>query len=103
MKKTTFAAALLATLSVSAFSQSHYVRPHVTRDGTYVEGHYQSNPDSSRMNNYSTQGNVNPYTGQQGTVNPYAPSQQPGYLAPMQPIQPLQPNTSWPNPYAPKH
>jgi hypothetical protein len=59
---------------------SHYVRPHVNRDGTYVEGHRQTNPDGNRMNNWSTQGNYNPYTGQAGTVDPYrqpAPSAYP--------------------------
>ena len=69
MKKTA-AALMLAALCGSALAQSHYVRPHVTQNGTYVEGHYRSNPDSSRTNNYSSQGNLNPYTGQQGTVNP---------------------------------
>jgi hypothetical protein len=29
-------------------------------------------PDGKRLNNWGTQGNVNPYTGQRGTVNPYA-------------------------------
>lgn len=92
--KTTLAAVLMAALVVPAFAQSsHYVRPHVTRNGDYVEGHYQSNPDSTRLNNYSTQGNINPYTGQADTVNPYA---QPNFgsvrpVQPMQPIQPLQP------------
>lgn len=87
----------LALLASGALAQSgHYVRPHVTKNGTYVEGHYRSNPDGNRLNNYGTQGNLNPYTGQQGTVNPYAPSQQPGYVAPMQPLQPYQP---YRNPY----
>lgn len=64
-------AVLLAVASSGALAQSHYVRPHVTRDGTFVQGHMQTNPDSSRLNNWSSQGNVNPYTGQMGTVNPY--------------------------------
>lgn len=64
-------AALLAVASTCAFAQSHYVRPHVRSDGTYVQGHMQTNPDSSRSNNWSSQGNVNPYTGAMGTVNPY--------------------------------
>lgn len=38
--------------------------------GTYVPPHYKTSPDSSKFNNYSTKGNINPYTGKKGTVNP---------------------------------
>lgn len=48
-----------------------YVQPHIRSDGTYVQGYHRTAPDSNPFNNYSTQGNVNPYTGQPGTVNPY--------------------------------
>lgn len=64
-------ATLLVTLAVPAFAADHYVRPHVDRNGNLTEGHMQTNPNSSRMDNYGTQGNANPYTGQAGTVNPY--------------------------------
>jgi hypothetical protein len=50
---------------------SVYVRPYVRSDGAYVPGHYRSAPDGNPYNNWSTQGNVNPYTGQLGTVDPY--------------------------------
>lgn len=82
MKIATFFVALCA-LSVSAIAQT-YVKPHVRKDGTYVEGHYRSKPDSNPYNNYSSQGNTNPYTGQSGSVNPYStPSYQaPTYQAP---------------------
>ena len=82
--KTTLLALALAALTVPALAQSqHYVQPHVTRNGTFVQGHMQTNPDSNPYNNYSTQGNVNPYTGQQGTVDPYQQQQrQPTYQAP---------------------
>jgi hypothetical protein len=74
--------AMAAALSCAAFAQGqHYVAPHMTRNGTFVEGHFQTNPDSSLQNNWSTQGNVNPYTGQAGTVNPYQ-YQQPSYPQP---------------------
>lgn len=70
--RATLSALLLAGVSVSAAAQSdHYVRPHVDKNGNFVQGHMQTNPDGNRMNNWSTQGNVNPYTGQPGTVNPY--------------------------------
>ena len=46
---------------------SHSVRPHITRDGVYVPGHRQTNPNSSRYDNWSTKGNTNPYTGKPGS------------------------------------
>jgi hypothetical protein len=48
----------------------HYVQPHTRRDGTAVQGHYQTNPDDSFWNNYSSKGNVNPHTGQSGNRLP---------------------------------
>jgi hypothetical protein len=70
----------------TAAQSSHYVKPHVTRNGTYVEGHQQTNPDSSRLNNWSSQGNINPYTGQAGTVDPFSqPQQRQQQYAPQQP------------------
>ncbi|MCE1235174.1 MAG: hypothetical protein LWW93_02335 [Hyphomicrobiales bacterium] len=48
-------------------SSSHYVRPYVTSRGTVVQGHQQTNPNHTRADNWSTKGNVNPYTGKPGT------------------------------------
>lgn len=70
--RTTLAAILLAALSASAVAQT-YVRPHVRSDGTYVEGHMRSSPNNTRIDNWSTQGNTNPYTGSTGTASPYNP------------------------------
>jgi hypothetical protein len=66
-------ARIIAIISVvsSAHAQTA-VHGYVRKDGTYVQPHYKTAPDNSRFNNYSTQGNYNPYTGQNGTVNPYA-------------------------------
>lgn len=44
-----------------------YVRPHITKKGTIVQPHYQTHKDKTKLNNYSTKGNVNPYTGKKGT------------------------------------
>jgi hypothetical protein len=68
----------------SAFAKDVFVQPHIRSDGTVVQGHYRSAPDSTPFNNYSTQGNTNPYTGQQGTVNPYQ-QYQPAHVAPVYP------------------
>jgi hypothetical protein len=75
---------LAALVVVSAFADE-YVQGYVRRDGTYVQPHFRSAPDSNPFNNYSTQGNTNPYTGQTGTVNPYQ-QPQPVYQMP-QPYQ----------------
>lgn len=42
---------------------------------TYVQGHHRTSADSKPNNNYSTKGNVNPYTGEKGYVNPYGSQQ----------------------------
>lgn len=96
-------AALLVLASGAAVAQT-YVAPHVRRDGTFVEGHWRSAPDGNHFNNYSAQGNVNPFTGQQGSVA--APFPYGGFpqLQPVQPLQPPQlmqpvPALTWPNPY----
>jgi hypothetical protein len=54
--------------SISALSKDVYVKPYTRSDGTHVKGHYRSAPDSTINNNFSTQGNVNPYTGKKGWV-----------------------------------
>lgn len=35
-------------------------------DGTYVQGYYCSDPNSTVTDNYSYKGNTNPHTGQEG-------------------------------------
>lgn len=64
-------AMLFALVSSHAFADD-YVRGHIKRDGTYVAPHMRSNADPTPLNNYSTRGNYNPYTGQKGYVDPYA-------------------------------
>lgn len=45
----------------SAFADT-YVRGYHRKDGTYVEPHYRTNPDSRKDNNYSN-GAYNPHKG----------------------------------------
>ena len=47
------------------------VKPHVTKQGIYKPPSYRTSPNSTKMDNYSTKGNFNPYTGKSGTVDPY--------------------------------
>ncbi len=49
---------------------NHYVNPYQRKDGTYVPGHFRTNPNSTNRDNYSTKGNTNPYTGKPGWVTP---------------------------------
>jgi hypothetical protein len=67
--------ALAAIAAVLAFSdvsvaKDVQVQGYFRKDGTYVEPYMRSAPDSNPYNNFSTKGNINPYTGQAGTKNP---------------------------------
>jgi hypothetical protein len=71
-----------------------WVDSYTDKDGTYVEGHWQT-PEDLRKDQYSTPGKVNPYTGQ---FNPYSGSMkgtQPATPTPMPPT-PLNPNPYYP-------
>jgi hypothetical protein len=70
-----FVASLLALVLLLGtvaplLAEDVHVRGHYRRDGTYVQPHMRSTPDSSYNNNWSTYPNTNPYTGQQGTHQP---------------------------------
>jgi hypothetical protein len=60
---------LLTTFAYSA-NAAHYTRGHIRKNGTYVAPSFKTNPNKSIRDNYSTKGNVNPYTGKAGKVNP---------------------------------
>lgn len=45
----------------------HAISGYTRSNGTYVQPSHATNPDVTRNNNYSTKGNVNPYTGKIGT------------------------------------
>ena len=73
--------ALLLKLATFApvFADDVSVKGYFRRDGTYVQPHMRSAPDSSYNNNWSTSPNVNSYTGQQGTRQPRLYDSNPGY------------------------
>lgn len=48
----------------------HKVRPYVKKSGTFVAGHYQTNPNRTQKDNYSSVGRYNPHTGHIGTRVP---------------------------------
>jgi hypothetical protein len=62
---------LLALLFTLSFTNNVFadvdVKGYYRSDGTYVAPYKRSNPDGNFNNNWSTEGNVNPYTGKKGT------------------------------------
>ncbi len=77
---------ILLLVALVALTAQHawadvYVHGHYRSNGSYVQPHYRSNPDGNFSNNWSTYGNVNPYTGHMGTrLTPsYSPSYTPSY------------------------
>lgn len=97
-----FVIALLAFgIAMPATAQVH-VRGYYRGDGTYVQPHVRSSPNSSRLDNYSTYPNVNPYTGREGTVNPYNTYQPPRYYSPPAYVPPAYTPPAYTPPPAPR-
>ena len=67
----TFFVGLVFLTVTNAYAET-YVRGYTKKNGTYVAPHYRSSPNSTKLDNWSTKGNVNPYTGSIGTKNPYS-------------------------------
>jgi hypothetical protein len=65
-----FAILLLGFTSVEAktVSVKGYFKPSTMK---YVAPSYRTSPNKTKLDNYSTKGNYNPYTGKSGTANPY--------------------------------
>lgn len=53
-------------------TQPVHVSGYERANGTYVQPYERTTPNSTRSDNYSTKGNVNPYTGKAGTRDPYS-------------------------------
>jgi hypothetical protein len=77
--KTIFITLTLILALAGIVTAGEYVSPYFRSDGTLVQGHYRSRADSSHNNNYSTQGNSNPYTGERGTQAPTWNDRSPDY------------------------
>ncbi len=60
---------LLGSISMIAYADVN-VDGYYRKDGTYVAPHHRSDPNGTTRDNWSTKGNVNPYTGEKGTKNP---------------------------------
>lgn len=55
--------------SIHVWAKDVYVEGYTRSDGTVVQGHYRSAPDNTINNNFSTKGNINPYTGKPGWID----------------------------------
>lgn len=69
MKKILLALVVLLMGSQIAMADE-YVSGYYRKDGTHVDGYYRSDANDTKYDNYSTKGNINPYTGAEGTKNP---------------------------------
>jgi len=68
MLKTILLAAALCLVAQSTMAAgSHAVRGHTTKSGKYVKPTRATNPNSTKRDNYSHKGNVNPANGKPGT------------------------------------
>ncbi|HKC02818.1 MAG TPA: hypothetical protein VKC17_05890 [Sphingomicrobium sp.] len=67
-------ALVASALIVPSVSAQVRVKGYVNKNGTYVAPYYRSSPNNTTFDNYSTRGNVNPYTGKVGTKDPYSNS-----------------------------
>jgi len=59
------------SVEAEARGGSHSRRGYIKRDGTYVAPSRATNPNSTKIDNWSTKGNFNPYTGKVGTKAPF--------------------------------
>jgi len=73
MKKSFISIAFFFFFFSVTFAQS-WVDGYYKKDGTYVPGHFKSNSNNTTLDNYSTKGNINPFTGEKGYKDPYKTS-----------------------------
>ncbi len=73
---------VLAVLSVAPCFADVHVGGHLRYNGSWVQPHFRSQADGNFYNNWSTYGNVNPYTGTVGTR--HYPTYQHYYYQPYQ-------------------
>ena len=56
------------SVEAKTVSVKGYYKPST---GSYVMPFYRTSPNKTKLDNYSTKGNYNPYTGRAGTKNLY--------------------------------
>lgn len=69
-----FLIAIYSLISSIVFAQTNpehvKVKGYYKSNGTYVQPYYRTAPNSTNKDNFSTKGNVNPYTGKPGYIQP---------------------------------
>ncbi len=57
----------LYSVPIQTNPNTKYQEGYQKSNGTYVQGHYKTESNTTNLDNFSTQGNINPYTLQSGT------------------------------------
>lgn len=66
-----FLFAILTLFSLAQTNSRHIrVSGYYRSNGTYVQPYFRTAPNSTNNDNFSTRGNVNPYTGKPGWIEP---------------------------------
>jgi hypothetical protein len=75
MKKLVLTIATFFALNFTISAQNYGANPqvryqsgYIKSNGTYVQPHFKTQINSTNLDNFSTQGNINPYTNSLGTV-----------------------------------
>lgn len=72
MRKTSYLIlALLFSFSSIALAKTVHIKGGVTKTGVYRPPHFKTSPNKTKIDNWSTKGNTNPFTGKKGSVDPY--------------------------------
>lgn len=72
MKKQLLGFLIMVSISFNAIAQDQtYVEGYYKKNGTYVEGYYKTKANKTKSDNYTTEGNYNPYTGKDGKTKDY--------------------------------
>lgn len=74
MRVLVLTAAVVAAAGAAEAGGSHRVKGYVKSDGTYVSPTRATNPNSTKLDNYSSKPNINPSTGKRGTRDPFKPT-----------------------------
>jgi len=70
----TFLLLFVINLSLFSIAEAYSVRVrgyYKPNTGSYIMPHYRTSPNNNKWDNWSTKGNINPYTGRRGTVDPW--------------------------------
>jgi len=74
MKKIIFCLAIISSLVFTASVEAKTIKVksyYKPTTGKYINSYFKTSPNKTKIDNYSTKNNYNPYTGKKGYVNPY--------------------------------